>query len=493
MKMWKRTLISIFRKPAQSILMFLIIFLLGNVLFASIAIKQTSENVRLEMRARVPSYMTIKSINESHFEKTNVQIEETAKFLENNENVKNIHVLDLAKVMSFKKEDENNPYYDPEYPYEVDYNVFSLLENVNESVFEYKMLEGRYYTQEELDEGKRVIVLSDNDRYVYSYDEDGNNIYYRLKVGDKITLQLYDYKVEEEWITDTLSMTNVKVDYEHLIPYELEIIGVYESKKYKPYFKDYENIENHITNEISKKCYEEMKQLQEIAFDNHNEEDRMIFKEYTDKFYCLNNWIERIKMTTNGLDATEQLEKQLLENVNYPKSYYAIDSANEDYIYIQAPLENLDALANVALWASVVLIVVLLNLVSILFIRNRTKEIGILISMGERKLKILGQFVGEILLVGLLATSCSMITGNYFGEIVSTKFMEIQIDADYEMQYQEENPDAVTQLDLLETYKVELDSAYIISIYGASAVLLALSSALPIFYILKMKPKNVLM
>ncbi len=113
--------------------------------------------------------------------------------------------------------------------------------------------------------------------------------------------------------------------------------------------------------------------------------------------------------------------------------------------------------------------------------------------MGERKLNVLGQFVGEILIVGLLATSCSLVTGSYFGDAVSQKFMEIQIDADYEMQYQEENPDAVTQLDLLETYKVELDGAYIISIYGASAVLMALSSALPIIYILKMKPKNVLM
>ena len=75
MKMWKRTLTSIFRKPAQSILMFLIIFLLGNVLFASIAIKQTSENVRLEMRARVPSYMTIRATTDNQSKTTKEKIE----------------------------------------------------------------------------------------------------------------------------------------------------------------------------------------------------------------------------------------------------------------------------------------------------------------------------------------------------------------------------------------------------------------------------------
>ena len=86
-----------------------------------------------------------------------------------------------------------------------------------------------------------------------------------------------------------------------------------------------------------------------------------------------------------------------------------------------------------------------------------------------------------------------MFTGLYFGDAVSSKFMEIQIDADYEAQYQEENPGDVTQLDLLDTYKIKLDTQYIASIYGASTIILVLSSALPMVYILKMKPKKVLL
>lgn len=492
MKMWKRTFLSIFRKPAQSILMFLIVFILGNVLFASIAIKQTSENVRLEMRARVPSYMTIRSVTDNQSDTTKDRIEVIADELKESENVKEISVVKLAEVVNFEKNDENNPYYDEDYPYDAIGRTYLLLENVENSIYEYEMIEGRFYTQDELEEGKRVIVLADYERMIYSYDENGNVTYSTLKVGDTIKYKLYNYKIENDQVTKDQFITRTKVDLDNLVEYELEIIGVYESKKIKTEFDDY--VENtYITGELSKKCYEEMKSLQEKALENHSDNDKQYYDSFDEQFYCLNSWIERIEMTTKGLDATEELEKELLENSNYPKAYYAIDSSNEDYIYIQAPLENLDALANVALWASIVLLVVLLNLVSILFIRNRTKEIGVLISMGERKLKVLGQFVIEILLIGLLATSCSMVTGSYFGNVVSQKFMEIQIDADYEMQYQEENPDAVTQLDLLDAYKVELDSTYIVSIYSASAILLALSTALPVIYILKMKPKKVLM
>lgn len=492
MKMLKRIFLSIYRKPAQAILMFLIIFILGNVLFASIAIKQTSENVRLELRARVPSYATVRLTKTDTDEKVRKKIYSLYKELENDENVSKINKLELLVVKSFEARDENHLFYEPDYPYEINHYNFGVIERVEDSFFDYKMMEGRYYTQEELDSGARVIVLSDEERYIYSHYKDGHSEATKLEVGDKIVFKLFNYKIERK-DTDTGFETRVVPDLDNLVEYEMEIIGVYETMDYKPMYKDCETVEWYITAEMPKKCYEEMYAWQTSALENHNDYDKQMYLDTGYNFYVDTPWIERIMMTTKGLDASKALGDGFLENPNYPKAYYAIDTANEDYRYIEAPLENLDALANVALWSSIVLIVVLLNLVSILFIRNRTKEIGILISMGERKLKVLGQFVGEILIVGLLATSCSMITGNYFGEIVSTKFMEIQIDADYEMQYQEENPDAVTQLDLLETYKVELDGAYIISIYGASAVLLALSSALPIVYILKMKPKNVLM
>ena len=122
MKMWKRTLTSIFRKPAQSILMFLIIFLLGNVLFASIAIKQTSENVRLEMRARVPSYMTIRATTDNQSKTNREKIEKIAQELINNENVKSLKTIRMAQIINVEVNDENSPYYDEDQPYDWNHN-----------------------------------------------------------------------------------------------------------------------------------------------------------------------------------------------------------------------------------------------------------------------------------------------------------------------------------------------------------------------------------
>ena len=86
-----------------------------------------------------------------------------------------------------------------------------------------------------------------------------------------------------------------------------------------------------------------------------------------------------------------------------------------------------------------------------------------------------------------------MVSGNMLDDVVSNKFMEIQIDTDYEMEYQENNPNMVTQLDLVETYHIEMDAEYIGIIYVVSTLILIVSSAAPVIYILNIKPKKVLM
>ena len=69
----------------------------------------------------------------------------------------------------------------------------------------------------------------------------------------------------------------------------------------------------------------------------------------------------------------------------------------------------------------------------------------------------------------------------------------MQIDADAEMLYEKEQGDVVTQLDMLESYSMEMDAEYIITIYLASTGVLLISSLLPMLYIIRMKPKNIML
>ena len=202
---------------------------------------------------------------------------------------------------------------------------------------------------------------------------------------------------------------------------------------------------------------------------------------------------EEISIDVKGMDACERLEEEIRNDDRYPNGFFNMESSMDDYRYVQGPVENLKALADVAMGASIVLIVVLLCLVSMLFLRNRKHEIGILMALGERKRNILIQYAGEIVLVGMLATTFALFSGNKLGEIISNEFIKIQVDVDSEIEYSERHEGEVTQLDMMEAYKVEIDSQYICAIYGISFVIMIGVSGVLVLYIIRLKPKDVLM
>ena len=333
-----------------------------------------------------------------------------------------------------------------------------------------------------MDEGAFKIIIDDND---FRYIDYVNNRKKRVvNVGDIITMNVAVFKnVDGE----------LRSDFENEIQIDFQVVGIYSSRKLKPgntmksYSGNFEPIE------IPQKALEQVLKIVNERMEEYTDEELDFFNQNNYGYYKPNIEIACIEILSQGYGSSQVYRKDLLDNYKFINDYYALKASEEEYQYMQAPLENLEALANVTLIASAILCVVLLSLVANIFIRNRTKEIGVYMSLGATKKNLIVQFVGEILLVGLLATSCAMISGNKLGNELSQKFMQIQIDMDTEAKYQEDNPDELTQLDLLEVYHIEFNAEYIINIYIVSTFVLLISSILPIMTVLKTQPKKVLL
>lgn len=447
MNVLKRVLLSMVRKPAQMILMFLIVFVLGNVLFASVAIKQSSENVKKELRSRMPSTITI--IKDDHldndfdvFEKMN----QLMKSLKNDERIRDVEVNSALPVLK-------------DHIYDIYYGIESL-----DDLPYFSIIEGRNYCEEDFVDDHPKIVA-----HIYNGD---------VHVGDTIDIPLFDYEVKHvETEEGLISYVDIKQEKE---VYSFEVIGITD------FTSDYF---------VPMKDIIKIGEKQKAILQAHDEDEQALFEECRDslKYYMLIPRLQSAQISIDGLDMNEQLMNEIRSNENYLGLEYRIESTIEDYKYIQAPLENLIALANIALIAATILVIVMLSLVSMLFLRNRKQEIGIYMALGEKKSKVFSQFVCEILLVGLLATTLSLISSNKMASYVSLEFMKIQIDVDAEHDYQNKHQGMLTQLDLLDTYKVEFSAEYVASIYGISFVILLLSSAVPVLYMTKMNPKDSLM
>lgn len=458
MKMIKRTMTSIKRKPYQMILIFIIVFVLGNVLFASIAVRQSSENVKTEMRKRVPTTMDIeydRSIfHEVDYDSMMLFLEELKKDsdIESINTLLKVDVIGTFENINFWNKDS-----------------YIGFDSINDKRLKFKIVDGRNYKIDDFESDIPKIVIP----------------YGVGKVGEIYRIPIWDYQVTEIPEGKEYSFPS-RIVKKYL---EFEIIGTYDIEHWVKANRDHGiPLYNQWITEMRSQFLKLMAQ--------HSEEDKKAMEyDYLafDAMFGARPNVESIHLNVNGMDAIERLEKEIRDYPNFDRYSYTIKTSSEDYRYIQAPLENLVALANVAMWASAFLTISLLSLVSILFLRNRKHEIGILMALGERKIKVLGQFVCEILLVGLLATSCSMISGSELGAVLSNEFMKIQIDVDSELQYEKENNDAITQLDMIDVYEVKMDMKYIATIYVSAILILLISSGLPVGYILKMKPTEVLM
>ena len=91
---------------------------------------------------------------------------------------------------------------------------------------------------------------------------------------------------------------------------------------------------------------------------------------------------------------------------------FAIMVDNEGYENAAFSLQQLSELISTILIVVLIVSVVILSLILTLWSRTRVHETGILLSLGIRKLSILGQYIAEVLIIAVLAFSLSYFSSN---------------------------------------------------------------------------------
>lgn len=99
---------------------------------------------------------------------------------------------------------------------------------------------------------------------------------------------------------------------------------------------------------------------------------------------------------------------------------FKLDANDAAYQQMIGPIENVAAFSKNIVYLVTVAGAIILGLIVMLSIRERKYEMGVLLALGERKTKLMGQFIVEIMIVAILALGISSVVGgvvaNQFGE-----------------------------------------------------------------------------
>ena len=211
----------------------------------------------------------------------------------------------------------------------------------------------------ELAEGKHITGNESNAAVISRDMADQNN----LRIGDSISLQ-----ADEEA--------------------EVKIIGIYEIRKPDPAFTSvvtYEKLENQIFIDTSA--------LQDLFGDMPVGFYEVAFSVYDPA------QLDSIMSEVKGLFAIDWRA-------------FEVAADNQTYLDAAAPLQKLQALVSSIIWVIVLVSAVILSLILTMWGRSRIHETGVFLSLGIGKMRIIGQYLAEVLLIAVIAFGCSYFTSN---------------------------------------------------------------------------------
>ena len=195
----------------------------------------------------------------------------------------------------------------------------------------------------------------------------------------------------------------------------------------------------------------------------------------------LSNLIANNKVTSveYGVEAPTKLDDVIKAVENLGINNLMVSKSNKNYELVTSSVESITKITNMIRIGSVVVGVVILSLILMFWVRERTYEIGILLSLGTSKINLVLQFIVEVLLVtifGLItALGIEMITIKYLASNVGSIFSE-------------DLPKTIAD----ELMKVSVNGIDVVNLVIVMVAIVIISVVVALLPILKMKPKKIL-
>ncbi|MGE7621473.1 ABC transporter permease [Viridibacillus sp. NPDC096237] len=264
-----------------------------------------------------------------------------------------------------------------------------------------------------------------------------------LKVGDKLQLG--------------------EVMNEELTTKELEIIGIYESKEEAKSFGGHSFALLEPANQIYVP-YSVMNSLENAIYSLKDPKDIDAFK-------------EEVKKT--GLPA-----------------YYELDAQDNVYKQMIGPIENIASFSKTIVIMVSIAGATILGLIIMLSIKERRKEMGILLSIGEKKWKLMGQLLVEVLCIAVLAFALSLAIGEKVSQKIGDNLLSSEIEKNED---KPEDPTAkfsgnfAPEVDPVDKLDISISTEDLGKVGGIGLLIAMLATILPALSILRLNPKQILL
>lgn len=133
------------------------------------------------------------------------------------------------------------------------------------------------------------------------------------------------------------------------------------------------------------------------------------------------NKVDQATFTLSDPAKKASFLKAAKKEINTKK--FSLIADDSTYQALKSSMKNMANFANKIVWLVAIAGTIILALIIILMIRERRYEMGVLLSLGESRLKIIGQLLVEMLMLLLVSLTLAGIGGRFTGQILSQQML----------------------------------------------------------------------
>jgi len=360
----KRAFLYVTRKKGKSILLFFILLVMATFVLTGLSIAKSSQEAQQNLREALGGeFQMVADLSDSNpYAKKIVDSEGNAELYTEYPITREIidTVMTINGIKSYNAETHmfvstNLDIFPGNVPMKAEYNnliyAWSVIDTQNNNFFQsekFNLIEGNHITENE----KNVAIISNA-----LAEKNG------LKLGDTISIE------SDGTVT-------------------VKIIGIYEILKSDPLYENivtYERAENQIFIDF---------QTLQTLFGNIPAGFESVTFNVSDPAQ-LNHIISDVK----NLSSIDWRAFEVITN-------------NETYLEAAAPLQKVQTLVTTMIIVIALVSAIILSLVLTMWGRSRIHETGIFLSLGIAKVKIISQYLTEVLMIAVLAFGFSYLTSN---------------------------------------------------------------------------------
>ncbi|MDA2519852.1 ABC transporter permease [Bacillus cereus] len=440
----KRSFLSLKSRKGKSLILLAIFLVVINLVFAGFTIQSASSKATDLARQQLGANVNLKiDINKYINSNQNTGGARMVPAIEEKEadKLKNSKYLDHYNYLKSANAELKELHYVESLGGAQSFGPNNNLNFTLQGVRDFSLLEAAQDRKLKLVEGKGITpkTVGKNVAMIEKRLAEKNN----LKVGDK--LQIGEVMDQE------------------LTTKELEIIGIYESKEEVSSFGGQSFALLEPANQIYVP-YSVMNSLENAMYSLKDPKDIDAFKEEAKKL---------------GLP-----------------DYYELDAQDMVYKQMIGPIENIASFSKIIVIIASIAGATILGLIIMLSIKERRKEMGILLSIGEKKWKLMGQLLVEIICIAILAFGLSLSTGEKISQKIGDNLLSSEIAKNED---KPEDPIALlsgnpaAEVDPVDNIDVSISTEDLGGIGGIGLGIAMLATLLPALSILRLNPKQILL